>query len=75
MIHYMYQALTSPLGICLRTSDGEAARQKLYAARREAADPALAALGICLSPTDKDEVWIVKKGSPQEKLLLTEIES
>lgn len=73
MINYLYQALSSPLGVCLRTSDGDFARQKLYAARREAADPALDGLAICISPSDKDEVWIVKKGS-KERLLLTEIE-
>lgn len=73
MLNYLYQALTSPLGICLRTSDGDFARQKLYEARREAADPVLAALAICISPSDKDEVWIVKKDS-KERMLLTEIE-
>lgn len=73
MINYLYQALTSPRGICLRTSDGDFARQKLYEARREAADPQLAALAICISPSDKDEVWIVRKGS-KESLLLTEVE-
>lgn len=73
MIEHFYQALRSPLGVCLRTSDGEFVRQKLYAARAEAADPDLKALSICISPTDPDEIWIVKKGS-KEQLLLKEVE-
>lgn len=69
MIHYLYQALTTPLGVCLQVSDVEAVRQRLYTARREAADPLLDALALVPSPTAPDELWIVKRGSKIERTL------
>lgn len=69
MIHYLYQALTTPLGVCLQVSDVDSVRQRLYAARREACDPALDALALVPSPTALDELWVVKKGTPIERTL------
>lgn len=37
----LYQALASPLGLLLQSSDPEKCRQRLYAARRAASDQAL----------------------------------
>jgi hypothetical protein len=65
MLEFLYKALASPRGIVLRTSDVERARQKLYAARREACDEALNALGLTPSPSAPEtELWIVKKARP-----------
>ena len=64
MLEHWYNALRSDRGVVLRTTDREALRQKLYAARRDAADEALTPLSIVLSPTANDEVWIIKKGAP-----------
>lgn len=61
MLEHWYQALRSPAGVCLRTDDFEATRQKLYKARREVLDPDLDGLSIVQSPTDSNELWIVKK--------------
>ena len=61
MLEYWYMALNSPLGVCLRTSDPERLRQRLYAARREAADPQLDSISVAISPTAEDEVWLVKR--------------
>jgi hypothetical protein len=66
MLEFLYKALASPFGIVLRTSDVERARQKLYAARREACDESLNALGLTPSPTSPDELWIVKKAPNAE---------
>lgn len=62
-IEYLYRALRSPAGICVRVVEGDydAFRQKLYIARREACDPELENLQISQSPTDDKELWIVKK--------------
>lgn len=66
MLHYLYQALSSPLGIVLTSDDPERLRAKLYALKREASDPALDALQFSISPTDSTQLWIVRKsnGSP-----------
>lgn len=58
MLEHWYSALRTG-GICLRTSDREAFRQRLYAARRDSADPDLDTLSVVFSPTSTDEVWII----------------
>lgn len=62
MLELLYQALASPLGIVIETTDVERLRQRLYAERREAKDESLAALGLVPSRTaPESELWIVKK--------------
>lgn len=46
----LYQALAEPIGLLLHCSDWAKARQGLYRARAEAADPALATLQFRASP-------------------------
>ena len=60
---FLYQALASPIGIVVWTSDFKLGREKLYAARRQAQDPSLACLQFRASPTSPNEIWIVK-GKP-----------
>jgi hypothetical protein len=65
LLEYLYQALRSPNGICIRLTEGtmEQLRYKLYQARKAACDPALEDLQISWSPTEPEqELWIVKKG-------------
>ncbi len=46
----LYQALGEPIGLLLQCSDWAKARQSLYRARAEAADPQLASLQFRASP-------------------------
>ena len=62
LLEYWYAALNSPSGICLRVSDAERIRQKLYTARREACDLDLNAISVVISPTDSGELWLVHNG-------------
>lgn len=62
MIHYWYQALSSPLGIELTSSNPESTRAQLYAARKTAQDSDLEQISICLSPFDPTRLWLVKRG-------------
>lgn len=62
MIEFFYAALNSPLGIIISTDDPDRCRQKLYAARRAAADPALDGVAVTI-PATPNEVWLVKKDS------------
>jgi len=56
----LFEAINSPRGIELRTSDPEFLRQKLYQARK--ADPLFATLSFVISPTSpKDSLWIIKR--------------
>lgn len=66
MLEHWYQALRSAHGIVLSSEDRERLRGKLYEARRDAADRDLECLGIVLSPTDPNELWIVKKDATPE---------
>lgn len=61
LVETLYSAAHSPLGVVVRTSDFEAARQRLYAERRRLSDPSLNALAICQSPSNPSDLWIVKK--------------
>jgi hypothetical protein len=65
MIHYWYQALSSPLGIELLCSDPEGTRKQLYTARRDAKDLDLNQISICLSPFDPHKLWLVKRASKE----------
>jgi hypothetical protein len=58
---HLYEALSSPLGKVITTSDREALRQHYYKARREANDPELDVLSFVPSPTNPDELWIVRR--------------
>jgi hypothetical protein len=58
-----YAALQSPLGVIVHVDEGEfdRARAKLYAARKESADPGLEQISICQSPTSPTDLWLVKR--------------
>ena len=62
----LYQALSSPIGICIRVwGDMTLATQRLYAARRKAGDFNLDVLQVRKSPFNpSEELWLVK-GSPK----------
>ena len=58
----LYQALGSPIGLLLRTSDFARARQRLYQARVAAADQDLACLQFRASPgIEGGDLIIVKE--------------
>lgn len=58
----LYKALSSRLGIAVRTSDPELLRQKLYSTRKSLMDPALEELSIKPSHAlPQSELWIVRK--------------
>ncbi len=57
----MYQALAEPIGLLLACSDWPKARQALYRARAEAADPALACLQFRASPGIEGGNFIIVK--------------
>lgn len=60
LIHYLYQALNSELGIVIETSDPERLRQKLYAERKK--DPDLARISINISRTQPEsQIWLTKR--------------
>jgi hypothetical protein len=61
LLSYWYQALASPLGIELVTSDVEGTRSRLYTARRDAKDTDLDKIAICVSPFDPTKLWLVKR--------------
>lgn len=59
-LSYWYQALRDEVGICVRTTDRELFRRRLYQARLKAKDETLETLSIQFSPEDPSQVWIVK---------------
>lgn len=60
LIHYLYQALNSELGIVIETTDPERLRQKLYAERKK--DPDLARISINISRTQPEsQIWLTKR--------------
>lgn len=61
----LYAALATPLGIVIRTSDFKLAQNRLYAARRNAADPALDVLQFRRSSFSEYDLWIVNSGTKQ----------
>lgn len=60
LTHLWYQALAAPSGVVIATTDRDALRQKLYAARKASGDADLDGLSLVLSPVDETHVWIVK---------------
>lgn len=68
MIEYLYQALTSPFGIKLATSNIAHTRAKCYKARAEAQDPDLARLQFRPHPLGAPELWIIKGEPPKLKV-------
>lgn len=58
---FWYEALAEPIGVKLYTENRRATMQQLYRAREKACDPQLQALSIVVSPTDQNELWIVKQ--------------
>lgn len=61
-INTLYEALGTPLGVVVQTSDPEKLRQRLYRLRDAADDPMLKELSFVISPTvPQAHVWIVKR--------------
>lgn len=56
----LYQALGEAIGLVLQTDDPKRARQRLYQARQQAGDSALAHLQFRLSPKAENEIFITK---------------
>lgn len=66
LIELLYRALEAPLGIVVRTSDPERARQRFYAARKH--NPEFEALSIKPSHTNPGtELWLVRKNPVRER--------
>jgi len=62
LLDLLYQALNSPRGLIVTTTNVDALRQKLYRVRKE--DPDLACLSLTTSRTSPEsELWIVKNES------------
>lgn len=60
-LEFLYQAMDSPLGICLVTSDIRLAHQRLHKAKRESGDPALDVIQIRTSPlASTSEIWLTR---------------
>jgi hypothetical protein len=59
----LYQAAASPLGIVVPSSNLTILRARLYAARKDAADPSLDVLELRQGPDDPSELWITHKGA------------
>lgn len=61
-VEFLYRALDAALGIAISTNDPERLQARLYAARKEACDPALDELSITPSRTSPaTELWVVRK--------------
>lgn len=61
-VELLYRALDAPIGIAVRTSNPELARQKFYQARRDARNPQFEELSIVPSRTQPEsELWILQK--------------
>lgn len=60
MLHLLYEALASEIGISVSTSDPERAKHQLYAARRKAGDSALDKVSIVVPPFSTNKLWLVK---------------
>lgn len=66
MIELWLTALASQCGVIIETDDVALITQRLYAARRKALDSDLDALSVVRSPTNPNQLWIVKRG-PRER--------
>lgn len=70
LIDFLYEAMTSDIGIIVEADDPLLLRTRLYAIR--AKDPLLSVLSLVLSPTNPtNELWILKsKPIPDDKVEL-----
>lgn len=59
-LNLLYEALGSPLGVVVQCDNAEKVRQKLYALRKEQNDPDLECLSFVQSPSNPQQLWIVK---------------
>lgn len=57
----LYEALASPHGICVETTDAERLRQKLYPERKKSPD--FLPLSFIISPMNGVDLWIVNRGT------------
>ena len=56
-----YKALHSQYGIVVETDNPTLCIQKFYQARKEIDDPQLQTIGIKKSPTNVDQLWLIKR--------------
>lgn len=62
LLEALYTALESKTGVILETDNPRLLMQRLYKARAEADDPALAGLTLIPSPLNANHLWIVRNG-------------
>lgn len=65
LLEYWYRALRNPPGWKITTSDPNRLRTKLYKARTEANDEALAPLRLTI-PAEGGAVWIIHRDLPND---------
>lgn len=75
MLEYFYAALRSKFGIEIEVSDQEIAKRKLYAARKEANDPALETISIRVPPNNPRKLWLIHNGKEKGTVPPTESNS
>ena len=63
-LEILYQAVGSPLGLVVKTSNFQLAQQRFYKARADSGDPDLTRLQFRHSPYDPNDLWIVKGPKP-----------
>jgi hypothetical protein len=63
----LYQALHSPFGLCLTVTDFTKTQQLFNRVRSKAGDPDLSVLRFAMSPYDRNELWIIKESSSDQK--------
>ena len=62
VLELWYEALRHPIGVAVTTNSSDRLKAKLYAARKAAADPALADLMVLTSPRNPTgEVFIAHR--------------
>jgi len=66
----LYLALAEPIGLLLQAEPVERARQRLYATKRQLADPQLDCIQIRLSPLEGGNLVLCHEANSQQ---LTEI--
>lgn len=67
MLAYLFQAMASPFGIVILTTNQELLRQRLYQERKKLNDPLYECLQFRISPSSEGEIWIIKGNSREEK--------
>src|SRR6185312_3019851 len=68
LLELLYQALSQDRGLVVEAEDCdvEELRQRLYRERKKAQDPDLDILSFVPSPTDPNQLWIVRKDALHE---------